>query len=126
MHSLFEKQDSLNAPVETFIYDTEKMPFPVKPHWHYFAEFLYILDGSAEVTCDGRSCTVKKDEFIIRNRHFFEVQPYYYYDLTEEGEEEGEEEKEGDEENEEGDDNKEEEAGEEEGEDDGDEKFVEE
>ena len=65
MHSLFEKQDSLNAPVETFIYDTEKMPFPVKPHWHYFAEFLYILDGSAEVTCDGRSYTVKKNEFII-------------------------------------------------------------
>lgn len=29
----------------------------------------------------------EKDEFITRNRHFFEVQPYYFYDLTnEEGE----------------------------------------
>ncbi|WP_044973702.1 AraC family transcriptional regulator [Ruminococcus sp. HUN007] len=65
MHSLFEKQDSLNAPVETFVYDTDKMPFPVKPHWHYFAEFLYILDGSAEITCDERTYTVGKNEFII-------------------------------------------------------------
>ena len=24
----------------------------------------------------------EKDEFITRNRHFFEVQPYYYHDLT--------------------------------------------
>ena len=24
----------------------------------------------------------EKDEFITRNRHFFEVQPYYFYDLT--------------------------------------------
>ena len=26
----------------------------------------------------------EKDEFITRNRHFFEVQPYYFYDLTNE------------------------------------------
>ena len=24
----------------------------------------------------------EKDEFITRNRHFFEIQPYYYSDLT--------------------------------------------
>lgn len=29
----------------------------------------------------------EKDEFITRNRHFFEVQPYFYYDLTNEKDE---------------------------------------
>lgn len=29
----------------------------------------------------------EKDEFITRNRHFFEVQPYYFYDLTNEKDE---------------------------------------
>ena len=33
----------------------------------------------------------EKDEFITRNRHFFEVQPYYFYDLTKEKEEKKEE-----------------------------------
>ena len=65
MHSLFEKQDSLNEPVETFVFDTAKNPFPVKPHWHYFAEFLYILEGCAEVTCDDRTYTVSENELII-------------------------------------------------------------
>lgn len=32
----------------------------------------------------------EKDEFITRNRHFFEVQPYYFYDLTNEEDEEKE------------------------------------
>ena len=45
------------------------------------------------ITFIDKNADKEKDEFIIRNRHFFEVQPYYYYDLTEEGEEEGEEEK---------------------------------
>ena len=33
----------------------------------------------------------EKDEFITRNRHFFEVQPYYFYDLTNEKDEKKEE-----------------------------------
>ena len=33
----------------------------------------------------------EKDEFITRSRHFFEVQPYYYYDLTKEKDEKKEE-----------------------------------
>lgn len=65
MSSLFERQDSLNSPIETFIFDTEKRDFPVKQHWHYFAEFIYILKGRAEVTCDGRAYTVSEGELII-------------------------------------------------------------
>lgn len=37
----------------------------MKQHWHYFAEFIYILKGRAEVTCDGRAYTVSEGELII-------------------------------------------------------------
>ena len=65
MQSLFEKQDSLNAPIETFIYDTGINPYPVKPHWHYFAEFIYVLEGSALVTCDDTEYTVSEKELLL-------------------------------------------------------------
>ena len=65
MSNLFEKQDSLKSPIETFIFDTEKRDFPVKQHWHYFAEFIYVLKGRAEITCDGRTYIVSEGELII-------------------------------------------------------------
>ncbi|MCR5510567.1 MAG: AraC family transcriptional regulator [Lachnospiraceae bacterium] len=65
MASLFEKQDSLNAPIEMFIYDTDINPFPVKPHWHYFAEFVYVLEGSALITTDDTVHTVSENELIL-------------------------------------------------------------
>lgn len=65
MSSLFEKQDSLNYPIETFVFDTQKMEFPVKPHWHYFAEFIYIYSGSAVITSDNDAYTVSQGELII-------------------------------------------------------------
>ena len=39
------------------------------------------------ITFIDKNADKEKDEFIIRNRHFFEVQPYYYYDLTHEKDE---------------------------------------
>ncbi len=65
MHSLFEKQDSLNAPIETFVFDPSKASFPVKPHWHYFAEFIFVLEGKAEVTCNEKNYIVSEGELII-------------------------------------------------------------
>ena len=65
MHSLFEKQNVLNAPIDAFIFDTATMSFPVKQHWHYFAEMLYIIDGNALITCDDRNYVVKEGELII-------------------------------------------------------------
>jgi AraC-like DNA-binding protein len=65
MSSLFEKQDSLNSPIETFLFDSVKNPLPVRQHWHYFAEFLYVVSGTAAVTCDDLSCSVSAGELII-------------------------------------------------------------
>lgn len=46
------------------------------------------------ITFIDRNADKEKDEFIVRNRHFFEVQPYYYSDLTKEEETEPKEEEE--------------------------------
>lgn len=51
MYYLFEESDSLNRPIEGLIFDTARETFPVRPHWHYFAEMLYMLEGCAEVHC---------------------------------------------------------------------------
>lgn len=65
MSSLFEKQDSLNFPIEAFMFDSEKLAFPVKQHWHYFAEFIYVLDGRAHIICDGQHYTVSGGELML-------------------------------------------------------------
>ena len=65
MSELYEKQDSLNNPIESFIFDAAKEAFPVKPHWHYFAEFIYIYSGSAVITSDNDAYTVSQGELII-------------------------------------------------------------
>ncbi len=49
MHALFEVSDTLNMPFECFIFDASKEQFPIRPHWHYFAEIIYVLKGTAEM-----------------------------------------------------------------------------
>ena len=49
MNALFEVSDTLNMPFECFIFDTAKENFPIRPHWHYFAEIIYVLEGTAEM-----------------------------------------------------------------------------
>ncbi|MCM1330298.1 MAG: AraC family ligand binding domain-containing protein [Ruminococcus sp.] len=65
MSGLFEKSDALNTPIECFVFDAKNENFPVKPHWHYFAEFIYMLDGCAEMRCGDVSYTLNKGETII-------------------------------------------------------------
>lgn len=65
MYYLFEKQDSLNAPTECFIFDASKEIFPIRPHWHYFAEFIFMLRGNAEISCDEKTCIVREGELMI-------------------------------------------------------------
>lgn len=58
MHILLEDSDLVNTPVECFSFDSQKESFPVKPHWHYYMEILYITKGTARISSD-------KDEFIL-------------------------------------------------------------
>lgn len=52
MYYLFERSDVLNTPVECFVFDTAHEVFPVKPHWHYFVEIIYMLEGAAQMHAD--------------------------------------------------------------------------
>ncbi len=65
MQQLFERQNSLNDPVECFVFDATEENFPVKPHWHYFAEFLYMLKGSAEINSDEQTYILNEGELMI-------------------------------------------------------------
>ena len=49
MHYLFEESDYLNTPIECFYFDTSSQDFPVRPHWHYFIEIIYMIEGTAEM-----------------------------------------------------------------------------
>ncbi len=65
MYYLFEKSDSLNTPVECFIFNALTETFPVRPHWHYFYEIIYMLEGTAEMHCDGKTYILSEDDMII-------------------------------------------------------------
>ncbi len=65
MNGLFEESDSLNRPIECFAYNVENDAFSVKPHWHYFAEFMYMLEGSAKVRSGDGTYVVHKGDLII-------------------------------------------------------------
>lgn len=65
MHYLFEKSDVLNTPIECFVFDTAKEIFPVRPHWHYFCEIIYLLEGTAEMHCDKTSYLMNPGDLIV-------------------------------------------------------------
>ncbi|MCM1127227.1 MAG: AraC family transcriptional regulator [Lachnospiraceae bacterium] len=65
MQYLFEYCDTLESPYEAFSYDTSCMPFPVRPHWHYFMEIIYMLEGTGLVECDGKSYVVEPGDMIL-------------------------------------------------------------
>lgn len=51
MQNLFEYTDGLNHPMEAFHHVLCPGNFPILPHWHYFIEIIYMLEGSIEATC---------------------------------------------------------------------------
>ncbi len=65
MHYLFESADMLNAPIECFYYDPSNQAFPVKLHWHYFMEIIYILEGSAEIRTDGKNYLIGRGDMVL-------------------------------------------------------------
>lgn len=65
MNSLFEPVGTLAVPFECFIFDTKKENFPIRPHWHYFAEMIYVLEGTATMYDWEHKYTVSQGEFIF-------------------------------------------------------------
>lgn len=65
MNALFEYTDKLNAPYECFVFDTSKENFPVQPHWHYFMELIYMIDGTALMNCDEQSFVAEQGDMVL-------------------------------------------------------------
>lgn len=65
MNYLFEKSDALNTPFECFFYNAAEDYFPVKPHWHYFMELIYVLEGEAEMRVGSAVCTAHKGDMVV-------------------------------------------------------------
>lgn len=65
MYYLFEQSDVLNTPVECFVFDTANEIFPIKPHWHYFMEIIYMLEGTAEMHADKETYIMNKGDMLL-------------------------------------------------------------
>ncbi len=65
MNSLFEYTDRLKSPYECFIYDTAVYGLPVHPHWHYFMEIIYMIEGTAIMNCDETSHVAVPGDLIL-------------------------------------------------------------
>ena len=60
MEELFEYSDSLNAPFQAFQGD-----WKIKPHWHYFTEMIYLVDGVLSVEVDGKQFVMYSGDMMI-------------------------------------------------------------
>ncbi|MDO5559922.1 MAG: AraC family transcriptional regulator [Oscillospiraceae bacterium] len=65
MYCLFEESDALNSPIECFEYNIEKNVFPVKPHWHYFMEIIYVMSGEVQVYAGEQGYTLSAGDMIL-------------------------------------------------------------
>lgn len=65
MSYLFEKSNSLNTPIECFVFDASRETFPVRPHWHYFCEIIYILKGCAHMQYNDTSFRLEENHMIL-------------------------------------------------------------
>ncbi len=65
MQNLFERSNVLNEPIECFLFDAKDEVFPVKSHWHYFAELIFMRSGTAVLTADGTAYTLSEGDLFI-------------------------------------------------------------
>ncbi|MCR5108174.1 MAG: AraC family transcriptional regulator [Lachnospiraceae bacterium] len=65
MAYLYEEGDMIKKPVECFYHGTESDTFPVHPHWHYYTEILYVLEGTALVSADNKKYEVREGSMFI-------------------------------------------------------------
>lgn len=54
-------------PIHSFIADTKGHKFIVDPHWHYYIELLYFLEGSASIILGNERYFVSCGDFAIVN-----------------------------------------------------------
>lgn len=60
-----EESNILSMIVECFYYDSRVNIFPVNPHWHYYMEVIYIIEGQALMHSDETTLTANAGELVI-------------------------------------------------------------
>lgn len=65
MQGMFEETNYLSSPYEIFIFDNSVDGYPVKSHWHYFCEILYVTEGQAFVTCNENVYPIETGDFVF-------------------------------------------------------------
>ena len=65
MKPIFEYSDILHTPYEAFYFDTRKETFPILPHWHYFMEIIYMLEGSAYIEVENHNYVLEKGDLLV-------------------------------------------------------------
>ena len=63
--SLIESSDVLNKPQEAIRFDTNEIRLPVRPHWHYYMEIVYVLEGSIRIESNGESELLGPGDFYM-------------------------------------------------------------
>ena len=65
MNQLFEYGDIINNPIECFHFSSDYENYPVRPHWHYYMEVIYMLEGTADITAETNTYQVSAGEMIL-------------------------------------------------------------
>ncbi|WP_234124353.1 AraC family transcriptional regulator [Clostridium hydrogenum] len=65
MNYLFEENNILTSPYEAFLFDTKHDGFPVKAHWHYFMEIIFMIKGTAIINCNDEEYTLEPGDLIL-------------------------------------------------------------
>lgn len=64
-YSLFEQGDLLNIPIECYNYNATRDGFPVKAHWHYYMEIMYVNSGDMTMRMDDKEYHITSGELIL-------------------------------------------------------------
>lgn len=65
MNNLYEYIDPITSPYEAFCFDTNEDNFPIPAHWHYYAELLYILEGTVQFAIDNTVKTCAEGYVVL-------------------------------------------------------------
>lgn len=65
MNQLFEYGDIINRPIECFYFNSEHNRFPVRAHWHYYMEVLYMQEGVATIVADNITYRLFPGDLIL-------------------------------------------------------------
>lgn len=65
MNYLYESADILNSPYEAFLFDAAYGNFPIRPHWHYYVEIIYVIEGNAFMESNQKEYYVSAGDLIL-------------------------------------------------------------